>query len=162
MGVRTEGVEDGESSLGAISMTLRARTPVCGSRTDVINRLGRLRATGAIEEFEVQTWPDEVVLSEATEADPYVETFERFEQWASSHGLSVRPAFDVRTVSSLLGREREILTLPMMSLAVVAADDLVGVYPCTDGERTWTISDCLDAYEGDDDALAGLAPTGHG
>ena len=44
----------------------------------------------------------------------------------------------------------------MMSLALVADGDLVGVFPCRDGERTWTINDCLNAYEGDDDALVDL------
>jgi hypothetical protein len=152
----SEDREERGSTPTAVTMVLRTRAPVCGSRTTVIDRLGRLRATGAIEEFEIRTWPDEVALSEATDEDPVVETFERFERWAAAHDLSVRPAFDVRTVSSLVGREREVLTLPMMSLALVADGDLVGVFPCRDGERTWTITDCLNAYEGDDGALADL------
>ncbi|WP_142857022.1 HTH domain-containing protein [Salinigranum halophilum] len=132
---------------GEVTMTLRTRTPVCGARTTVINRLGRLRAAGVIEEFEVQTWPDEVVLSDGATTDDAVQTFERFERWADERGVSVRPAFDVRTLSSLVGRSREVLTLPMMSLAVRSGDDLVGVFPSQRGERTWTIGDCLDAYE---------------
>jgi hypothetical protein len=161
-GATGDGSHAGETepTAATVSMVLRTRTPVCGSRTTVIDRLGRLRATESIDDFEVRTWPDEVVLSDGTSDDPVVETFERFERWAAAHGLSVRPAFDVRTVSSLIGRERELLTLPMMSLAVSADGDLVGVFPCRDGERTWTISDCLDAYEGDGDALAELDPTG--
>lgn len=132
----------------AVTMTLRTRSPVCGARTTVIDRLGRLRATDAIEDFTVRTWPDEVVLSAVADHDPAVATFERLETWADDHGVSVRPAFDVRTLSTLLGRERELLTLPMMCLTVSAADELVGVFPCRDGDgRTWTIDDCLNAYE---------------
>lgn len=146
---------DGETSgTATVSMTLRTRTPVCGPRTDVINRLSELRTAGRIETFEVQTWPDELVLSETEVTDPTVETFERFEAWATERGLSVRPAFDVRTVSSLIGNDREVLTLPMMSLAVSVDDELVGVFPCSDGERTWTVEDCLDAY------AAGVDPLG--
>jgi DNA-binding Lrp family transcriptional regulator len=158
----TEGelTETRDATPGAVSMVLRARTPVCGSRTTVINRLGRLRATGVIDEFEVRTWPDEVVLSAETDGGEAVETFEQFERWADDRGLSVRPAFDVKTVSSIVGRTRELLTLPMMSLAVSIDGDLVGVFPCSDGERTWTIVDCLDAYEADDDPLAALEPVG--
>jgi hypothetical protein len=126
----------------------------------VINRLGRLRATGVIDEFEVRTWPDEVVLSTEADAGEAVETFEQFEAWAADRGLSVRPAFDVKTVSSLVGRERELLTLPMMSLAVSVDGDLVGVFPCRDDERTWTIGDCLDAYEEADSTLAALESVG--
>jgi hypothetical protein len=108
----------------------------------------------------VRTWPDEVVLSAETDGGEAVETFEQFERWADDRGLSVRPAFDVKTVSSIVGRTRELLTLPMMSLAVSIDGDLVGVFPCSDGERTWTIVDCLDAYEADDDPLAALDPVG--
>jgi DNA-binding Lrp family transcriptional regulator len=160
MSAGTEGIRNGELQPAGVTMTLRTRTPVCGSRTTVIDRLGRLRATGAIEGFEVRTWPDEVVLSDGTEPDPAVATFERLEAWATDRGLSLRPPFDVRTVSSLLGRERELLTLPMMCLSVAVDDALVGVYPCDDGERTWTIADCLDAYETADDPLAAVERTG--
>lgn len=155
-----ETTETGDATPAAVSMVLRARTPVCGSRTTVIDRLGRLRATGTIDEFEVRTWPDEVVLSAETDPGEAVETFEQFEAWADDRGLSVRPAFDVKTVSSIVGRTRELLTLPMMSLAVSVDGDLVGVFPCHDGERTWTIGDCLDAYEVADDPLAALEPVG--
>jgi hypothetical protein len=155
----TDAAADPATAAG-VTMTLRTRTPVCGSRTTVIDRLGRLRATGAIEEFAVRTWPDEVVLSEETDADPVVATFERFERWAEGRGLSVRPAFDVRTVSSLVGRERTLLTLPMMCLSVSVDDELVGVYPCSDGDRTWTIADCLDAYEAGGEAPSELNPVG--
>lgn len=146
--------ERGEPEATNVSMTLRTRTPVCGPRTDVVNRLSSLRASGRIAAFEVQTWPDELVLSEAAMTDPIIETFERFEAWADERGLSVRPAFDVHTVSSLIGGDREILTLPMMSLEVTVEDELVGVFPCTDGDRTWTVEDCLDAYTAGVDPLA--------
>jgi hypothetical protein len=139
------------SSLDDASMTLRTRTPVCGARTTVIDRLGSLRAVGAIEGFEVLTWPDEVVLSDATTSDGAVRTFERFERWADDRGVSVRPAFDVRTVASLVGTPREVLTLPMMCLTVSSGGDLVGVFPHQDGDRTVTIGDCLDAYDRRDD-----------
>jgi hypothetical protein len=47
----------------------------------------------------------------------------------------------------------------MMSLSVSAGDDLVGVYPCTDGDRTWTVTDCLDAYARGVDPLADVGST---
>ncbi|AUV81767.1 hypothetical protein C2R22_08995 [Salinigranum rubrum] len=140
-------VLDAVARLDDASMTLRTRTPVCGARTTVIDRLGSLRATGAIAEFEVQTWPGEVVLSDAAAPDGAIRTFERLEGWADERGASVRPAFDVRTVSSLVGNRREILTLPMMCLTVSSGDELVGVFPHQEGGNTVTIGDCLDAFE---------------
>lgn len=134
-------------SVDDVSMTLRTRTPVCGARTTVIHRLGRLRATGSIGGFEVQTWPGEVVLSDDAATDDPVQTFERFQRWADSQGVSIRPAFDVRTLGSLIGPSREILTLPMMSLELTSGEELLGVFPYQDEERTVTIGDCLDAFE---------------
>lgn len=130
-----------------VSMTLRTRAPVCGARTTVVHRLGRLRAAGAIAGFEVLTWPDEVVLSDSTAAGDAVRTFERFERWADAHEVSIGPAFDVQRRGSLVGPRREVLTLPMMSLELTSGDELLGVFPYQDDERTVTIGDCLDAYE---------------
>lgn len=148
--MNTTGTERGETDAAQsqnLSMTLRTRTPVCGARTTTIDRLSRLRATEVIDAFEVRTWPDEVVLSAETGHDDVVETFERFEAWADERGLSIRPGFDVRTTKSFLQGERTVLTLPMMCLSVVEDDELVGVFPCRDGKRTWTIDDCLTAHE---------------
>jgi hypothetical protein len=130
-----------------VRLTLRTRTPVCGARSSAVDRLKRLQATGAIAEFEVRTWPDQVALSEASTDDEAVRTFERFERWADERGASVRPAFRVRTVSSLVGESQTVLTLPMVSLAVHSGADLVGVFPRQEEGRTWTVEDCLDGCE---------------
>jgi hypothetical protein len=130
-----------------VRMELWTRRPVCGPRTDVIDRLGRLASAGAIDDYEIRTWPDEVALAEHTRQSRVVETYRRFRAWADDAGASIAPPFDRRTVTSLVGRTGEVLTLPVMCLAVYDADDLRGVYPCDDGERTWTVTDYLDAYE---------------
>lgn len=126
------------------TVQLWTRRPVCGVRTTVVDRLGRLRSTGAIEEFEVQTWPDEIVLEEGNQRIPRL--VEHLEQWADDASVSLRPAFEQRTVSPLIGESREVLTLPMLAL-IVYDDGLAGVYPCSDGERTWTVPEALDAFE---------------
>jgi hypothetical protein len=135
-----------------LRLVLRVRPPVAGPATTVINRLGRLRAEGVVEAFDIEYWPDEVSL--AGDGHPeVVETFERYETWAAEHGVSLRPAFDVRSVSPLVGERRELLRLPMACLAVHEDGDLVGVFPCTDGDETWTVTDCLEAV-----ATAGELP----
>jgi len=127
-------------------MVLWTRRPVCGPRTAVVDRLGELRTAGTIAAFEVETWPEEIAISEHTRHARVVETYERFRAWAETAGVSITPPFDRRTVTSLVGRTEEVLTLPVLCLAVYD-DDLCGVYPCSDGDRTWTVTDYLDACE---------------
>ncbi|MFC7075728.1 HTH domain-containing protein [Haloarcula halophila] len=131
-----------------VRMTLWTRQPVCGTRTTVLDRLGQLRSQGAIDGFDVETWPDEIRLDGETTHDEIVATFERFGDWASDHGVTVEPPFETRQVSPLLGTSYRVLRLPVMVLAVYD-DELAGVYPCTDGAETTTIPDFLDAYEAD-------------
>lgn len=133
---------DGEGT----RMVLWTRRPVCGPRTEVIDRLSRLTREDAITEFTVETWPDEVVLSEHTDHTRVVEQYGAFKEWAGDNDVSLTPAFERRTVSPLVGKRREVLTIPMLCLAVYR-DDLCGVYPCNDGERTWRVTDYLDAFE---------------
>ena len=137
---RTSETIEPESSEG-VTVQVWARRPVCGARASVIDRLGRLQSEGIIEEFEVQTWPEEVVLDDGDEPIPRL--VKHLEEWASEQGVSLRPPFERRTVSPLIGESREVLTLPMLTL-VVYADGLAGVYPCSDGDRTVTVEAFLD------------------
>lgn len=146
-GSRTDEKRNTEAESGrsdGLRLVLRVRPPVAGPVTTVIDRLGRLRAEGTVEGFDIQCWPDEVSLSGDTHPE-VVATFERYEAWADEQGVSLRPAFDVRSVSPLVGERRELLRLPTACLAVHEDGDLVGVFPCTDGDDTWTVADCLEA-----------------
>ncbi|MFB6150858.1 MAG: HTH domain-containing protein [Haloarculaceae archaeon] len=134
-----------DADAAGVTMELWTRRPVCGPRTEVVHRLGEFRAAGTIAEFTVRTWPDEVVLTGHTEDDRVVEAFEAFRAWADDHGVSVTPPFERRTVTSLVGRSEEVLTVPVLCLAVYD-DGLAGVYPCQDGDRTVGVTDFLDAF----------------
>lgn len=127
-----------------VRLALRLRPPVAGVSTALVDRLSRLRAEGVIEGFDVECWPDEVSLSGGAHPE-VVAAFRRYERWAGRNGVSLRPAFDVRSVSPLVGARRELLVLPAACLAAYGDGELVGVFPCTDGDHTWTVEDCLDA-----------------
>jgi len=124
---------------------LWTRRPVCGPRSTVIDRLSGLRSEGVLDDFDVQTWPEEIALSQPTHDDSLLDTVETLEQWAATHDLSLRPPFERRTASLLVGGSETVLTTPMMLLAAYEGDQLCGVYPCTDGDQTWTITSYLDA-----------------
>ncbi|WP_302082488.1 HTH domain-containing protein [Salinibaculum rarum] len=135
---------EGESE--AVRMVLWTRRPVCGPRTDVIDRLSSMRADGTIGSFTVETWPDEVAISEHTEHARVVEVYKEYLLWAEEHNLSITPPFERRTATSLVGGTEDVLTVPIMCLAVYD-NGLSGVYPCTSEHRTWSVTDYLDAYE---------------
>jgi len=132
---------------GPLSMVLWTRRPVCGPRTSVIDRLNSLDADDAIAEFDVQTWPDEIAISEHTEHTRVVERYKEFELWATEADVSITPPFERRTVSSLVGKSEDVLTVPIMCLAVYDGDTLCGVYPHSDGGQTTSVADYLDFYE---------------
>ena len=132
---------------GGLEMVLWTRRPVCGPRTSVIDRLSSLSADGKIADFRVETWPDEVALSEHTEHSRVVERYKTFLLWASDHDRSISPPFERRTVAPLVGESRDVLTLPIMCLAVHEDGSLCGVYPHVDGDQTISVTDYLDACE---------------
>lgn len=136
--------EDSESVTEGIEVQVWSRRPVCGPRTTAIDRLTELRSAGLFESVAIETWPEEVVPSEADGS--VTSTVARLEAWAERNGLRLRPPIETRSVSPLVGESYEVLTLPMLMVAVYD-DGLAGVYPCTDGDRTWTVADYLAACE---------------
>jgi hypothetical protein len=141
-----------------LEIELWVRRPVCGPRTTVIDRLGSLRSAGELAEFSVTTWPEEIVLTGGNRQDDLLETIEAFESWAADHGLSLRPPFETRTASLLVGDSQDVLVTPMMLAAAYDGGELVGIYPCTDGTKTWTIPEFLDGLDAElDDAPPDLA-----
>lgn len=143
-------------------VVLWTRRPVCGSRTVVVDRLSELRSSGAIADFSVEIWPDEVVVSGRGRHAELLETVERFEAWAADRGVSLRPPFETRTSALLVGGSEEVLTMPMTVAAVHEGGELVGVYSCSDGDRTWTIAAFLDALEAREDLPHASAPGSDG
>jgi hypothetical protein len=146
-----EAVASGSDSVAeeTFEMVLWTRRPVCGPRTAVIDQLSKLRTDGVIADFEIRTWPDEIALSEHTEHSRVVEQYKEFLLWADDHDVSITPPFERRRVSSLVGKSEEVLTVPIMCLAVYEDDDLRGVYPNTDDGETTSVTDYLDAYSTD-------------
>lgn len=135
--------EAGAIESETLTLVLWTHRPVGGDRTAVIDRLSSLRSEGQIDEFEIKTVPETVVLSRD---DGIADRYDEFAQWAREANVSITPPFEHRTASSVVGREKEILTMPELCLAVYD-DGLRGVYPCTrDGDR-WSVTEYLDAFE---------------
>lgn len=139
---------------GDLTVELWTRRPVCGPRTVVIDRLSRLRAAGVLTDFAVETWPEELPVPDSSDRSDLLARVDRFEEWARGHGLSLRPPFETRTASLLVGADETVLMTPMVLAAAYDDGDLVGVYPCSDDGRTWTVTQFLDALDPEADGSA--------
>lgn len=126
---------------------LHVRTDVPSERyASVYDRLHELETVGAIAESTVTVWPDRVHLDADRHGVDFVETFERFQSWASEAGVDINPPFVVSEgTRTVVGERYAVLRAPTVCLAVAEGDDLVGVYPCASDEETHTVEDALDA-----------------
>jgi len=145
--MQTETKHSTETDVDGLAVELWVRRPVCGPRTTVIDRLSALRTAGVLADFDVTTWPEEIALTGDNRQEALLTTIEGFEDWAAERGLSLRPPFETRTASLLVGDSEDVLTTPMLLAAAYEGEELVGIYPCTDGTKTWTIPEFLDALE---------------
>lgn len=137
-----------------VTVYVRASSPA-GEPMDVRERLERLRRRGAIEAFDVEVWPARVRLSAAAAPSAVLDAYRRFERWADRQDLSLRPVFEVREQCWVADDAvDEVLVTPVVCLAVHEGSSLTGVYPCVDGERTYTVADGLAALEADGGRLA--------
>jgi len=129
-----------------VFVRLWTRRPVSDRQIEVIDRLDALEAKGELTDVDVQTWPDKVTLSGHTRHTDVIRAYESIREWADEHDRTISPPFERRTVTSLVGRTEEVLSLPVLCLTVYD-DELRGVFPHQDGNRVYSVPDFLDAFE---------------
>lgn len=121
----------------------------------VVNSLLDLAESGRISGVDVHAWPGEMSL-DSRSLEGVVERFERFEAWARERDVSIRPPFSVRVRrSTITGESDTLLVTPVLCLAAYDGDEVVGVYPCTDGNSVTSIDDFIERL-----AEAGGTPSG--
>jgi hypothetical protein len=122
---------------------------------EVVTRAERLEANGTFGESLVAgRWHRIVTRAEEWRSEATA-TYEEFRAWAERNGLSLEPGFQERT-RSFIGMDgvEEVVVFPVVALALYDAGDLAAVFPCTDGDRTYTVESALAAFErGDEDWL---------
>lgn len=126
------------------------------AQQQVLNRVKRLEANGVFSESMVAgEWQRIRTMAEDKRSEA-IRTYEEFTDWAARNDHSLEPAFERRN-RSYVGMDRvdDVVVFPVVSLAIYDGDDLEGVFPCSDEERTYTVGDALEAFErGDEDWLA--------
>lgn len=130
-----------------VTLGLYVTPPVSGSRVAAIDRVTALSADDAIEGYDITVVRGDVILSDGGRAgaeDDLADELGRLAAWTSG---PVRSGLDGHRTSTRTGRAVRKLSVPELCLAVYEHGELVGVFPCTDGERTWTATDLLDSFE---------------
>lgn len=119
-----------------------------GARTQqqrLFERVRRLEARPRIERTELRRWPKRIPADERSELGDVIR---EFEAWAAERDLELAPCFDRREVEARFANERyEWISLPVMCLAVYRNGRLQRVAPHVDGDRSYTVYDCIDDLE---------------
>lgn len=129
-----------------VQLFLRASTPLNGQPDEVIEYLEELRRKGRIQDYDVHEVPKQAdINNQSSEA---VQVFQEFESWAHDNDVSIQPFFDrAEYESSLSGDTGEIVTFPVMCVSVYEDDELTAVYPCSNGQGSHTVHECLHELE---------------
>jgi hypothetical protein len=151
---------DGEEPLN-VALYVRSDLSAVSRRQidNVIERLQTLAETPLVDGVDLEQWPSQQSLtpSDGTSQSPRGELVTEFEEWATRHGVSLRPAIRRQVVPSSLVGAGDAYTevrVPVMTLALYGddADALHGVLPYTanpqgEEQTTYTVGDWLSAAE---------------
>lgn len=124
----------------SIVVECSVRTPLIFEPVDDhVATLRELQTDGVIDDVVFRSWPDEVRLDGDEPVHEAVDRYEQFRQWAAREGVSVRPPFETWARTSLISeKDHELLVTPLCCLAVYHEERLVGVYPHSRDDETYT------------------------
>ncbi|MFC4541710.1 HTH domain-containing protein [Halosolutus amylolyticus] len=109
-----------------------------------VETLQACESEGTVDDLLLRSWPKEVSLSESTPHQEVLETYDRLTGWAERQGVSVEPPFRERTTTSqVTGETKELLVTPLLCLEVYADDELVGVFPHSAADETYTTDEAI-------------------
>lgn len=124
---------------------------VSDRQQEVYTTLQEYRDRGQIASVTINRWgncircPQENDNStpSAYDSDSWA-TYCLFKEWATRTGYDLRPAFHHCTRTSFIdGHRSEVISPPLLCLAVNVDSELEAVFPCFDGEHLWTVADGL-------------------
>lgn len=141
---------------------------------NVAERLQTLAETPLVDGVELDQWPPQQSLdpTEGASESPRGELVSEFEEWATEHGVSLRPAIRRQLVPGSLVEADDAYTevrVPVITLALYAenGDTLRGVVPYTvnrqrEESTTYTVGDWLDAAEAESASVVSQQVSGSG
>lgn len=136
---------------GADRAKLFLRSAAIGSIDDIqermYERLERLATDDIIDSVECEIWGRDIPADPDAKT-PVRETYDEFVKWADEHECSLAPAFSIRKVGTMVSEEtRNVISMPMVCLAVYEGDEVQAVFPCLDDDEVYTVQDGLAELE---------------
>lgn len=136
-----------------VDVYLRSLSPPFGAHAaqrSCLETLTGLYEEGKLAGLRVSVWGDRLCLCESCTstrtARAILDAVETFEEWASDATRDVELPLDRRDIrSTYAGDDREVLSLPGILLAVYADTSLIAVFPHTDSDATYSVSDGVEA-----------------
>lgn len=108
--------------------------------------LQTLEEDDIVDAVEIDSWPGKVTLARETGYDSVVSLFDRFERWAEDADVSICPPFEMTATTSEFREEtRRILRTPIMCIAISVDETLAGVFPHTDGDTEYGVTEAIAA-----------------
>lgn len=132
-----------------LELWVRSHTPygAYSRRRSALERLSHLKSEGDIESFTVNVWDEGagMMTGEPLDAFDSRRKLGEFAAWAAAHGCTL-PGFKERHLESTFTDETcTRFDPPILTLAVYDDDELLGVYPCADGENSHTVGTVLES-----------------
>jgi|GEM_PF-519618 len=128
-----------------LTVVCHVRAPLLLEPVDSkIETLRTCKREALIGDLLIRSWSESVSLEPESPHQEVLERFSEFEAWADQNAVSICPPFRVRSSTSLAAAEpRRVLVTPILALALYHETQLVGVYPHSDGETTYTTTDAI-------------------
>lgn len=121
--------------------------PAQRRRERVVDDLADLEADGRVDDYEVVDWPKRFARDE-DDHQHVRDRYREFSKWARERDVDLSPFFGTRECYSMsTGEKGEWVVLPALALAVYEDGRLSELYPHSDGDRTRSVEDGLDALE---------------
>lgn len=126
---------------------VRARPADKRQHDQVLGALHECLDEGRISDLQVRVWPKSISLNHDG-ISRIVSEVERIEEWAEHSGVSLRPALETKEIhSSITGERDRILLLPSVCIVLQQAGEPIGVFPCSEGDRTVPVSEVVETLQ---------------
>jgi hypothetical protein len=104
----------------------------------------QLKRDGVVSSVSIHAMPEKVNLSTGADYGEFVALYDRLDQWAKTHDVSLRPGFGVTSTSSEIWREtRRTVRMPMVCLLIYSGSEVIGVFPHSTDEVHHSVEEAL-------------------
>ncbi|ELZ94475.1 hypothetical protein C440_09863 [Haloferax mucosum ATCC BAA-1512] len=137
-----------------VKLFLRADAEIGAECTKeaAVEKLTELVDAGRIDDYDVYVWGSDLrvdgPLANTAYGTELLEHIREFKQWATTNDVALEAAFtERRIVSSIADEHYDVVSLPTLCLGVYDDGELIGVYPCNDGEWACSVVEYLERLD---------------